>query len=179
MTSDLLVLQVKTLGRGHSLCQRILCPDMQAENVRLLDFVNLSGECILFILGPESNLNAILRDAPSRDLVRSQQISGVRDEVLKSLFNLETAKILNFSVIIEGRFIGDLLKMAQACAQMGLGLVELQMSRRAEAPSSLIVTAKEASQEVSLLKPLRESLPSGALMTVLSPVCSGYAEYFS
>jgi len=179
MSLDLAILQVKSLGRGHLLAQRVLGEDQRKAGVALLDFFNLGGECVLLIQGPQDLLMNLIKDSPSRELVRSQVIENVHADVLNALMSLDTAPIIQFSAIIESPFLGDILAIAQEAVTKGLKITELLIARRKGALSSLIVTAGDSGQEVSILQEMKEKLPAEALMTIISPVNEGYSDYFS
>ena len=180
MIKDLVAVEVKSLGRAHLIANQVACESVRDKSLELLELYGLGGKASLLIKGAQEDLLRLVKDIPSRDLVRSQIIENVNEEVLKALLSLDSASLHSSAVVLEASFIGDLLFVAQKAVSLGFKIVDLRAPRVAQAPGYLILTESPSlSQANELWSKLEALCPPEARWTLLEKLHPKYVDFFS
>lgn len=134
------VLVLKTHGAGYQAMQMA----SQVSGLVIVEMIPLGGEMQLIIQGTREQVEKLLSQLSTTELLFTDFIEAWSDSLEKAFYSLEHSPIENEMVIIEGSRLGRLLGAAAACENIGYKIVDLKIPRGSNRWGVLILTLSNA-----------------------------------
>lgn len=130
------VFHVQSLAAAYQLANSV----SHFPGAKLLELIPAHAGAYCLAEGPISQLEALLRDQRTSDLVNADIMLSLDEAVLKAFYSLEIAKLGQSLYVVESSRLGALFKVAQAAVEIGMGILEFRAPRAGQLSGVLTVT---------------------------------------
>lgn len=142
------LIQVSSLGAGYEALQ---IASLRSK-IEVLEFIPMGKESQILLEGSYEELDSYRRVLRTADLEKSVILREPDARLLKSYYHQESAKPLDYILILESNFAGYLLETAGKLLKQGLEVMDFRQPRFSGSMASLVMTGKDLSKLEDLVK---------------------------
>jgi|GEM_PF-4996332 len=169
------VFHVQSLAAAYQLANSV----NHFPGTKLLELIPAHSGAYCLAEGPISQLEALLRDQRTSDIINADLIPSLDKTVLKAFYSLETANLGQSLYVVESSRLGALFTVAQAAVEIGMGILEFRAPRAGQISGVLTLTQVKNESEARIEVWLRKIRAMSALRAEkIEPIQASLAELF-